>query len=198
MAENEKLEGMQMEELEALAGEFTLDDLAEFDNEFEFDVSDLDSIKPVYTTKEKLKLILMNNTVFSIIKWCIAALGLVGLVLYILAAVDSGISESLTTSISAGVRNVLTSISNVLPVSLLEVLALVVVVGLLGYAGFLIYKTIKEKEGIKIAGFWVQFGYVLLAIFGFGFLLYTLTFGVTTNRTKLYKSYLKDSYKPNT
>ena len=197
MAENEKLEGMQMEELEALAGEFTLDDLAEFDNEFEFDVSDLDSIKPVYTTKEKLKLILMNNTVFSIIKWCIAALGLVGLVLYILAAVDSGISESLTTSLSAGVRNVLTTISNVLPVSLLEVLALVVVAGLLGYAGFLIYKTIKEKEGIKIAGFWVQFGYVLLAIFGFGFLLYTLTFGVTTNRTKLYKSYLKDSYKPN-
>ena len=71
MSENEKQEGLQMEELEALAGEFTLDDLAEFDNELEFDVSDLESIKPVYTTKEKLKLILMNNTVFSIIKWCI-------------------------------------------------------------------------------------------------------------------------------
>ncbi|MBQ8892774.1 MAG: DUF3810 family protein [Clostridia bacterium] len=196
MAENEKQEGLQMEEIEALAGEFTLDDLAEFDNEFEFDISDLESIKPVYTTKEKLKLILMNNTVFSIIKWCIAALGIVGLVLYILAAVNSDISESLTTSLSSGVRGVLTSISNLLPFSLMEVLVMVVAVGILGYAGFLIFKTIKEKEGIKIAGFWVQFAYVLLAIFGVGFLIYTMCFGVTTNRTKLYNSYLKDSYRP--
>lgn len=197
MAENEKQEGLQMEELEALAGEFTLDDLAEFDNEFEFDVSDLEAIKPVYTTKEKLKLILMNNTVFSIIKWGIAALGLVGLVLYILAMVSSDISESLSTTLSKGVRGALTVVSNLVPVSLVEILAIVAAVGILAYAGFLIYKTIKEKEGIKIAGIWVQLGYVLLAVFGTGFLLYTMCYGVTTNRTKLYKSYLKDEYVPN-
>lgn len=196
MAENEKQEGLQMEELEALAGEFTLDDLAEFDNEFEFDVSDLESIKPVYTTKEKLKMILMNNTVFSIIKWCIAALGIVGLVLYILAMVSSEISETLSTTLSKGVRGALTTVSNLVPISLVEILAIVAVVGILAYAGFLIYKTIKEKEGIKIVGIWVQFAYVLLAVFGTGFLIYTMCYGVTTNRTKLYGSYLKDLYLP--
>ncbi len=196
MAENEKLEGLQLEELEALAGEFTLDDLAEFDNEFEFDVSDLEAIKPVYTTKEKLKLILMNNTVFSIIKWCFAGLGLVGLVLYILAMVSTDISESLTKTLSNGVRGALTAVSNLLPVSLMEILAIVVAVGVLGYIGFLVYKTIKEKEGIKIAGLWVQLAYVLLAIFGTGFLIYTMCYGVTTNRAKLYNTYLKDVYGP--
>ena len=152
MAENEKQEGLQMEELEALAGEFTLDDLAEFDNELEFDVSDLESIKPVYTTKEKLKLILMNNTVFSIIKWCIAGLGLIGLVLYILAVASSDISESLTTTLSKGVRGALTTVSNLLPFS--------------------------------------------LAVFGAGFLIYTMCYGVTTNRPQLYKTHLKDVYYP--
>lgn len=196
MAENEKQEGLQMEELEALAGEFTLDDLAEFDNELEFDVSDLESIKPVYTTKEKLKLILMNNTVFSIIKWCIAGLGLIGLVLYILAVASSDISESLTTTLSKGVRGALTTVSNLLPFSLMEILAIVVAAGILGYAGFLIYKTIKAKEGVKIAGIWVQFGYVLLAVFGAGFLIYTMCYGVTTNRPQLYKTHLKDVYYP--
>ena len=205
MAENEKLEslqmeetqeGVQMEDLEALAGEFTLDDLAEFDNEFEFDVADLESIKPVYTTKEKLKLILMNNTVFSIIKWCFAGLGLVGLVLYILAMVDSGISETLSNTLSKGVRGALTAVSNLLPFSVLEILAVVVLVGILAYAGFLVYKTIKEKDGFKIAGIWVQFGYVLVAVFGVGFLIYTMCYGVTTNRMKLYKTYLSQSYVP--
>lgn len=196
MAENEKQEGLQMEELEALAGEFTLDDLAEFDENLEFDVSDLESIKPVYTTKEKMKLIFMNNTVFSIIKWCFAGLGLIALVLYILAMVSSDLSEQLTTSLSGGVRGALTAVSNLIPISLMEVLAVVTVVGILAYAGFLIYKTIKEKEGIKIVGFWVQFGYVLVAVFCFGFLLYTLCYGVTTNRPLIYQKYLQE-YHPN-
>jgi len=104
MAENEKLEGLQMEDLEALANEFTLDDLAEFDDELEFDIADLESIKPVYTTKEKLRMILMNNKVFSIIKWCFAGLGLIGLILYILAMISPDISEALSTTVSAGVR----------------------------------------------------------------------------------------------
>lgn len=196
MAENEKLEGLQMEDLEALANEFTLDDLAEFDDELEFDIADLESIKPVYTTKEKLRLILMNNKVFSIIKWCFAGLGLIGLILYILAMISPDISEALSTTVSAGVRLAITTITNILPFSLMEVLAIVVVAGLLGYAGFLVYKTIKEKEGIKIAGIWVQFGYVLLAVFGFGFLLYSMCYGVTTNRYLLYNSGLKGQYAP--
>ncbi len=197
MAENEKLEGLQLEELEALAGEFTLDDLAEFDNEFEFDVSDLESIKPVYTTKEKLKLILMSHTAFSIVKWCFAGLGLIGLVLYILAMVSSDLSETLTMTLSKGVRGALTAVSNLLPISLLEILAIVTVAGILAYIGFLVYKTIKEKDGFKIAGIWVQLAYVLLAVFGTGFLIYTMCYGVTTNRYKLYSSYLKDTYQPN-
>ncbi len=186
-------QGIQMEELEALANEFTLDDLAEFDNEFEFDVTDLESIKPVYTTKEKLKFILMNNTVFSIIKWCFAGLGLVGLVLFILAMANSMISEKLTTGLSAGVRNVFTTISNLLPVSMLEIVVILTIVGILAYAGFLIYKSIKEKEGIKIIGHWVQFAYALLAVVGTGFLIYTMCYGVTTNRPALYKTWLKQT-----
>ncbi len=196
MAENEKQEGLQMENLEALAGEFTLDDLAEFDNGLEFDVTDLESIKPVYTTKEKLKLILMGNKVFSIIKWSIAGLGVIGLVLYILSQVSQDISESLTKTVSKAVRGALTVVSNLLPFSFLEILALLVLAGLLGYAGFLVYKTIKEKDGYKIAGIWVQYGYVLLAVFGCGFLIYTMCYGVTTNRVRLYNSYLKDDYYP--
>ena len=196
MAENEKLEGVQMEDLEALANEFTLDDLAEFDNELEFDVTDLESIKPVYTTKEKLKLILMNNKVFSIIKWCFAGLGLIGLILYILALISPNISEALSSTVSAGVRAAITTVTNILPFSFMEILAVIVLAGILGYAGFLVYKTIKEKEGIKIAGIWVQFGYVLLAVFGFGFLLYSLCFGVTTNRPMLYSTGLRDQYAP--
>ncbi|MBR2012727.1 MAG: DUF3810 family protein [Clostridia bacterium] len=200
MSEFEKMEGLQeaveLDELEALVGEFTLGDLAEFDEDLEFQAADLDLIKPAYTTKEKMKLLLMNNTVFSIIKWCFAGLGLVGLVLYILAMVDTGISESLSQTLAAGISNALASVSNLMTVSLLEILAGVVIVGLLGYAGFLVYKTIKEKEGIKIAGFWVQFGYVLLAIFGTGFLIYTMAYGVTTNRVRLYNK--EDfGYKPN-
>lgn len=196
MQDDLQQEGLQLEELEALAGEFTLDDLAEFDSEFEFDIADLESIKPVYTTKQKLKMIFMNNTVFSIIKWSIAGLGLIGLVLYILAMISSDISETLTTTLSSGVRGALTTVTNLLPISVMEILAIVVLAGILGYAGFLVYKTIKEKEGIKIAGIWVQFAYVLIAIFGAGFLIHTMCYGVTTNRTKLYKSYLKDSYAP--
>ncbi len=200
MSEFEKMEGLQeaieLDELEALVGEFSLSDLAEFDEELEFDAADLDLIKPAYTTKEKMKLLLMNNTVFSIIKWCFAGLGLVGLVLYILAMVDSGISEALSGTLAAAVSNGLASVSTMLTFSLLEVLAAVVIVGILGYAGFLVYKTIKEKEGIKIAGLWVQFAYVLLAIFGTGFLIYTMAYGVTTNRTRLYN--VEDfQYKPN-
>lgn len=196
MAEIEKLEGVQMEELEALANEFTLDDLAEFDNELEFEVNDLESIKPVYTTKEKLKLILMNNKVFSIIKWSIAGLGLIGLIFYVLALISPNISEALSKTVSAGVRNVITAITNILPFSFMEILVVLVVAGLLGYAGFLIYKTIKTKDGVKIAGFWVQFGYVLFAIFGFGFLLFSLCYGVTTNRPMLYNTGLREQYAP--
>ena len=141
----------------------------------------------------------MNNTACSIIKWCFAGLGLVGLVLYILALIDPGISEALSTSVSAAVRNGLTVVSNLLPVSLLEILAGVVIVGVLAYAGFLVYKTIKQKEGVKIAGYWVQFAYVLFAIFGTGFLLFSLTYGVTTNRPKLYKTtqFQEQFYAPN-
>ncbi|MBR6793894.1 MAG: DUF3810 family protein [Clostridia bacterium] len=198
MAENEIMEGMQVEELEALANEISLEDLAEFDEELEFDVADLEAAeKPVYTTKEKLKLILMNNKVFSIIKWCFAGLGLIGLVLYVLAMISPDISESLSTTLSAGVRGALTAVSNLLPFSLMEILALVTVVGILGYIGFLVYKTIKEKEGIKIAGLWVQLAYVLLAVFGTGFMLYSMCYGVTTNRPQLYKTYLKEVYAPN-
>lgn len=196
MAENEILEGMQIEELEALSDEFSLNDLAELDEELEFDVSDLEAAKPVYTTKEKLKLILMNNTVFSIIKWSFAGLGLIGLVLYVLAMISTDISESLSKTLSKGVRGALTAVSNLLPVSLMEILAIVTVVGILAYIGFLVYKTIKEKEGVKIAGLWVQLAYVLLAVFGTGFLFYSMCYGVTTNREKLYNTYLKDVYAP--
>ncbi len=221
MAENEKLEGLHLdaeegfetedfeglraEDLDALAGEFTLDDLAEFDEEFEFDVSDLESIKPEYTLKEKLKMILMSNTAFSIVKWCFAGLGLIGLVLYIMAMVSPAISESLSTSVASGVTGVLTAISNVLPFSLLEVLAIVALVGILAYAGFLVYQTIKtvktNKDGYKIAGIWVQFGYVLVAVFGTAFLFYSMCYGVTTNRTpfhyqskEIYNTYKPDYY----
>ncbi len=219
MAENEKLEGLNLEaeeglqtedfeslsaeELDALAGEFTLDDLAEFDDEFEFDVSDLESIKPTYTTKEKLKVILMNNTAFSIVKWCFAGLGLIGLVLYILAMISPKISESLSKTVAKGVTGVLTAISNVMPFSLVEVLAILAVVGILAYAGFLIYKTVvtakKNKDGCKIAGFWVQFGYVLVAIFGTAFLFYSMCYGVTTNRTPFHyqSKEIFETYKPN-
>ncbi|MBQ9953226.1 MAG: DUF3810 family protein [Clostridia bacterium] len=200
MSEFEKMEGLQeaveLDELEALVGEFTLSDLAEFDEELEFDAADLDLIKPAYTTKEKMKFLLMNNTVFSIIKWCFAGLGLIGLVLYILAMVDTGISEALSQTLAAGIGNAFAAVSNLVSVSLLEILAAVVIVGILGYAGFLVYKTIKEKEGIKIAGFWVQFVYVLLAIFGTGFLLYTMAYGVTTNRVRVYQNEGFE-YKPN-
>ena len=69
MSEFEKIEGLQeaieLDELEALVGEFTLSDLAEFDEELEFQAADLDLIKPSYTTKEKMKLLLMNNTLGS-------------------------------------------------------------------------------------------------------------------------------------
>ncbi len=206
MAENELLEGLQegleedtlqLEELEALADEFTLYDLAEFDEDFEFDLEDIEAyLKPSYTTKEKIKMILMNNTVFSIIKWCFAGLGLVGLVLYVLAQMSPDISESLSRTLSKGVRNGLTAVSNLLPVSLMEILALAVVAGILGYIGFLVYKTIKEKEGLKIAGLWVQLAYVLLAVAGTGFLLYSMCYGVTTNRQKLYDTYLKGGFAP--
>ena len=200
MSEFEKMEGLQEaiapDELEALLGEFTLSDLAEFDEELEFQAADLDIIKPSYTTKEKLKLLLMNNTAFSIIKWCFAGLGLVGLVLYILALVDTGISEALSQTLASGISNGLAAVTGMLSVSLLEILAGVVLLGVLGYAGFLVYKTIKEKEGIKIAGFWVQFVYVLLAIFGTGFLIYTMAYGVTTNRVRLYNDE-EFGYKPN-
>lgn len=195
-AVEEQQEGLRLEELEALADEFTLEDLAEFDEGLEFDASDLELLKPSYTKKEKLKMILMNNTVFSIIKWSIAGLGLIGLVFHILALISPDISEALSTSVSAAIRNGITSVSSLLTVSLMEILALVVLVGILAYAGFLIFKTIKEKEGIKIAGFWVQFGYVLVAVFGFGYLLFSLCYGVTTNRPMLYKSELED-YVPN-
>lgn len=211
MAEYDKLEDMQVEvnedlqegispeELEALAGEFSLDDLAAFDNELEFDSEALDAIKPVYSKKEKAKLIWMNNTAFSIIKWCFAGLGLIGLVLYILALIDPGISEALSTTVSAAVRSGLTVVSNLLPISLLEVVAGVAIVGILAYAGFLVFKTIKQKEGVRIAGYWVQFAYVLVAIFGTGFLLFSMTYGVTTNRPKLYNyvSFQEQGYVPN-
>ncbi len=198
----EMQEGFTAEELDALANEFTLEDLAEFDEGFEFAAADLESLKPTYTKKEKLKMILMNNTVCSIIKWCFAGLGLIGLVLHILALVSPNISESLTTSLSAGVRGALTAVSNLLPISLMEILAVVVLVGILAYAGFLIYKTIvAKKDGVKIAGYWVQFGYALVAVFGFAYLLFVMSFGVTTNRPMLYNTYLKKvengAFKPN-
>ena len=199
MSEFEKMEGLQeaveQEELEALVGEFDLADLAEFDDELNFEAADLESIKPVYTTKEKLKFILMNNTAFSIVKWCFAGLGLVGLVLYILSMVDVSISETLSQTVAAGLTNALTAVSSMITVSLLEILAGVVALGILGYAGFLVFKTIKEKEGVKIAGFWVQFAYVLLAIFGTGFLIYTMCYGVTTNRARVYTNE-NFGYKP--
>ncbi len=202
MAENEMLESVELEtleqqDLEALADEFTLADLAEFDEGFEFDEADLEAYsKTEYTLKEKLKMILMNNTACSIIKWSFAGLGLVGLVLYILAMISPAISEALSGTLSKGVRGALTTVSNLLPISLMEILAIVTLVGILAYIGFLVYKTIKEKEGLKIAGLWVQLGYVLLAVFGTGFLLYSMCYGVTTNRQKLYDSYLKDLYAP--
>ncbi|MBQ6823071.1 MAG: DUF3810 family protein, partial [Clostridia bacterium] len=197
MAENEKIEGLQLEELEALAGEFTLDDLAEFDNEFEFDVSDLESIKPVYTTGEKVKMILMSNVVTSIIKWGLAALGLVGVVLAILASVSTDISDALTDTVSAAVRNAFTTVSNFAPIPLMEILAIVTAVGLLAYIIFLIVKTILCKEGVRIVGFWVQLVYTLVAVAGVGFLFYSLCYGVTTNNTKLYKAEFKETaYKP--
>ena len=191
-------EGLSPEELEALANEFTLEDLAEFDQDLSFEAEDLASLKPTYTKKEKLKTIFMNNTVFSIIKWSIAGLGLIGLVFHILALVSPDLSETLSTSVSSAIRGGLTTVSNLLPVSLFEILVVVVLAGILGYAGFLIYKTIvAKKDGVKIAGYWVQFGYVLVAIFGFGYLLFSLCYGVTTNRPMVYKTMLGEEYKPN-
>ncbi len=190
-------EGLSPEELDALANEFTLEDLAEFDQDLSFDTEDLQTLKPTYTKKEKWKMILMNNTVFSIIKWSFAGLGLIGLVFHILALISPDLSESLTTSVSSAIRGGLTVVSNLLPVSLMEILVVVVLAGILGYAGFLIYKTIVAKDGVKIAGYWVQFGYVLVAIFGVGYLLFSLCYGVTTNRPLLYNKHLDEKYKPN-
>ena len=186
------------EELEALADEFSLEDLAEFDESFEFTAEELEALKPNYTKKEKLKLILMNHTAFSIVKWSIAGLGVVGFVFHLLALISSDLSESLTMSVSKAVRGGLTAISNLLPLPLIELLALITVAGVLGYIGFLVYKTIKaKKDGYKIAGYWVQLGYVLVAIFGFGYLLFSLCYGVTTNRPRLYASHLDNKYRPN-
>jgi len=196
MAENEKLEGIQMEELEALAGEFTLDDLAQYDNELEFDVTDLESIKPVYSKKEKRRLIFMSNKVTSIIKWCFAGLGLIGLVMFILAMVSPDVSEALSTTVTKAVVGALATVSNLLPISLFEILVIAVVVGILAYIGFLVYKTIKEKEGIKIVGIWMQLVYSLLAVAGVGFLLFSICYGVTIYRPYLYQDHFKESYAP--
>ena len=186
------------EELEALADEFTLEDLAEFDEIFEFTPEELEALKPNYTKKEKLKLILMNHTAFSIVKWSIAGLGIIGLVFHVLALISSDLSETLTMSVSKAVRGALTAVSNLLPLPLMELLAILTVAGVLGYAGFLVYKTIKaKKDGYKIAGYWVQLGYVLVAIFGFGYLLFSLCYGVTTNRPMVYSKHLDERYRPN-
>ncbi len=196
MAENEKFEGIQMEELEALAGEFTLDDLAQYDNELEFDVTDLESIKPVYSKKEKRRLIFMSSKVSSIIKWCLAGLGIVGLVMFILAMVSPDVSEALSSTVSKAVVGALATVSNLLPISLFEILVVVVLVGILAYVGFLVYKTIKEKEGIKIVGIWMQLVYSLLAVAGVGFLLFSICYGVTIYRPYLYQDHFKQAYAP--
>ncbi len=198
LAEDAVQELRTFEELEALADEFTLEDLAEFDENFEFTAEELEALKPNYTKKEKLKLILMNHTAFSIVKWSIAGLGIVGLVFHLLALISSDLSETLTMSVSKGVRGALTAVSNLLPLPLMELLVLITAAGVLGYIGFLVYKTIvAKKDGYKIAGYWVQLGYVLVAIFGFGYLLFSLCYGVTTNRPLVYASHLDERYRPN-
>lgn len=196
MAEYNNLEGMELENLEALAGEFSLEDLAEFDTELQFDPADFKPAKPVYTKKQKAKMLLMNNTATAIIKWAFAFLGIVAAVLYILALVSPDISEIFSTTITPVVREGLTAISNLLPYSLMEIMALVVAGGLVLYIGFLIWRTCVAKNGFKAFGYWFQFLYTLLAVAGVSFLLFTLCYGVTENRPALYKSAFK-AYQPN-
>lgn len=196
MAEYENNQGIQMDSLDDLVSEFSLEDLAEFDAEFQFDPKDVKPAKPEYTKKQKRKMLWMNNTATAIIKWCFAFLGIVGAVLFILAMAVPGMSDTLSTMVTPVVRNVLTTVTNMIPFSVLEILAVVVAGGLVLYIGFLVWRTIVAKNGHKAFGYWIQFLYTLLAIGGVGFLLFTLCYGVTLNRTPLYKNAFAD-YQPN-
>ncbi len=137
--------------------------------------------------KEKAKFLLLSPLANSIIKFSLIGIGLIGAILWLIAAL--GFSDSLIGFYN-GYSSVIAAINNILPFSVFEIAIILTVLGWLGYLIFIIVRFIQtHKKGKLLATrLWIQFGYATLAVVMVYTMLFSFGYGIMNSRTSFHKA----------
>ncbi len=139
------------------------------------------------TKGEKAKFMLLTPLTTTIIKFVIIGLGLIGSVLGLVGLLVG--SDSMM-GIYNGFVTVTSAISGIIPLSMMEILAIVVLLGFLGYLTFIIVRTIqlRKASGMVRGKLWIQFGYSTVALVLFITMLFSCGYGMAGSRKAFEKA----------
>ena len=142
------------------------------------------------TKKEKAKFLLLSPLVNSIIKFALIGLGLIGGIFWLISALVPGFSNAMTGSLYSVFTTITAAINNIFPISMMEIVILLTLLGWLGYLAFIIVRFVQvRKKGGKLLGWrlWIQFGYATLAVVMTYTLFYSFGYGLASKRTSFVK-----------
>ncbi len=155
---------------------------------YEFDDQQIGEYEEGTLTKgEKAKFLLLSPLVNTIIKFSVIGIGLIAAILWLVAALVPSFSNAMM-GLYGGFTTVLAAINNLLPISMFEILLVLVALGWLSYLIVILVRFIQvHKNGKLLAGrLWIQFGYSTIAVVMFITMLFSFGYGLAANRTSFH------------
>lgn len=145
------------------------------------------------TNKEKAKFLLLSPLPNAIIKFSLIGIGLIAAILWLVAALAPGFSDALT-GFYRGFTGVLATINNILPISMLEIVVILTVLGWLAYLIVILVRFIQVHKDGKLLGYrlWIQFGYSTIALVMVYTMLFSFGYGIAGNRTSFHAATASD------
>lgn len=145
------------------------------------------------TKGEKAKFMFLSPLVNSIIKFSLIGIGLVAAILWLVATLVPSFSTAMADGFYKGFTAFTGAIFGFIPVSMMEIVVILTLVGWLAYLTFVIVRAIQFKKSKLLVGrLWIQFGYATLAIVMVFTTFFSFGYGIASGRTSFVKSYTID------
>ncbi len=189
MSENLKDNNQAIAPEAEIAADVTMEDVtAEFT-----DVEAEAYVEGELTKGEKAKFMFLSPLTNSIIKFSLIGIGLVAAILWLVATLVPSFSTALATSFYKGFTAFTGAIFGFIPVSMMEIVIILALVGWLAYLTFVIIRTIQFKKSKLLVGrAWIQFGYATIAVVMVFTTFFSFGYGIASGRTSFVKSYTVD------